>query len=155
MNLHSSSLNSYYASSAADIFNQSNSTLKMEDSTHSRLDPTEHLMIRETVENELRHLILEFHSRASSAEVESGKSRRDNLRSLDFSEQVKDSHHEGRLQASSNEIETVVKAELRKYKIGQVVELSSHSSSRLSKSKKKVREKAEELLMSIRSGIVI
>jgi hypothetical protein len=115
-------------------------------------------MVREIVENEVRHLILEFHSKQSSETIESVKSKKDNVQ--DFSEQAKDfSHHEVRLSIGSsrtNEIESVVKAELKRYNIGKVVELSSlNSSSRISKSKKRVREKAEELLRTIRSGSII
>lgn len=59
--------------------------LKKEESSLLKIDPFEHLMIREMVENEVRHLVLEFHSKQSSETIESVKSKKDNLRSQDFS----------------------------------------------------------------------
>lgn len=122
--LEGSSLSSYFTSSGANIYHTPSSMLKNQQSTPSKIDPWEHFAIREAVENEVRHLILEFHSKVSSSEtLESVKSKKENLKSLDFSEQVKDvSHHDSRpSHRESREIETVVKAELKKYNIGQVV----------------------------------
>lgn len=87
MNLESSSLN-YYGSSDGNIYSHPSSLHKEE----SKIEPWEHLMVKEIVENEVRHLILEFQSKQSSETIESVKSRKDNLQ--DFSEQAKDfSHH--------------------------------------------------------------